>query len=476
MNTQLRRERFVSGAVCLIFLGLGCGSAMSAPLSNAQSQPEAVTLSLGQTEVFDFPEASRVVVGDGDILKAKSLGKGKLLLAGSKPGKTSLILLDGDRVARRMAVKVEDHAPARLEESLRSAVGDKADLRVSRVGERLVVSGAVKTASAQAQIDALIGKDPGVVSVVTAESEQQMIAMEVRFLEVKKNALESIGINWQKSMAGPIFGVVGDLKTNNSFRPVTDGSLQEGIPAVSSNFPGLEGAVAGAKVSPFQLYFGLQSTLLSVINLMEKSGDAVVLAEPVLTCKSGGSAKFLAGGEIPLPITNSLGSSTIQFKPYGIRFEVSPTISDGGMISANVTTELSTIDPAVKVGELPGFLSRMTQTEVSLREGETLVLSGLISEEASKGLEKVTGLGDIPLLGALFRSKDFQERRSEMVVFVTPRRIGPNSENNLRAVQEAQRALEKVRRRISGEGETSSSQPQERDQPQGLLEGDLYRD
>lgn len=116
----------------------------------------------------------------------------------------------------------------------------------------------------------------------------------------------------------------------------------------------------------------------------------------------------------------------MQFKPYGIRFEIQPRVLENGVISATVTTELSTVDPAIRVGELPGFLSRMTETQVNLREGQTLVMSGLISEETSRVTDKVSGLGNIPVLGALFRSKDFRDKRSEMVVMVTPRFISPD--------------------------------------------------
>jgi pilus assembly protein CpaC len=201
------------------------------------------------------------------------------------------------------------------------------------------------------------------------------------------------------------------------------------------------------------MYFGLQSTLASAINLMEQKGDAIVLAEPILSCRSGGAARFLAGGEIPLPTTSPLGASSVQFKPYGIKFEISPTLTESGSISARVMTELSTLDPAIKVGDLPAFLSRQTETEVNLNEGETLVISGLISEDKSKTLDKMPGLGNIPVLGKLFSSRDFRERRSEMVVFVTPRFISPTSELNRSLTDRATHSLDQTKQRLNTRGE-----------------------
>jgi pilus assembly protein CpaC len=113
-------------------------------------------------------------------------------------------------------------------------------------------------------------------------------------------------------------------------------------------------------------------------------------------------------------------------------------------------TELSTIDPAIKVGDLPAFLSRQTETEVNLQEGETLVISGLISEDKSKTIDQLAGLGSIPIIGKLFQSKDFRERRSEMIVFVTPRYISANSPLNQRLTDRAQQRLERAEKQISG--------------------------
>ena len=152
-----------------------------------------------------------------------------------------------------------------------------------------------------------------------------------------------------------------------------------------------------------------------------QSGEAAVLAEPRLSCRSGGSARFVAGGELPIPVLGGNGSASVQFKEYGVRFEVSPTVNDQGVISASLQAEISSINPEVSVREVPGLRKQSAATEVNLREGETLVIAGMLSNEISGTIDKVPGLGDLPILGKLFRSRRFQNRETELIVLITPR-------------------------------------------------------
>jgi pilus assembly protein CpaC len=420
------------------------------PLLTQASVPNRLDLSVGSPVVLEPGKVRRLVVSNPALLSAKTMPDGSFVLVGRQVGETDVLAWTNSKSPQTIRISVLSADAEILQREITRAIGDDSNLRYESVGDKLVVAGVISQPEQAERLKKLVEKNPKIVSLVDGSGLEKMIAMEVRFLEVKKNAMENIGVNWQKSMSGPMFGIVGDVATNQHFRSTSDGSLNNGAPNISPNFPGLSSALAGSKVSPFAVYFGLQSTLSSVINLMEQSGDAVVLAEPILSCKSGGTAKFLAGGEIPLPVVNGVGSSSVQFKPYGIRFEVKPRVHRGGVISATISTELSTVDPSIKVGELPAFLSRMTETEVNLREGQTLVMSGLISEEGSKSLDKMAGLSDIPLLGALFRSKDFREKRSEMVVLLTPRFIDANSDLNRRMVEGAALKLQESRAQIRG--------------------------
>lgn len=438
----------------LFALALG----MAVLLSPGHASPDAkipepeIVMMAGETHVLTEKSLRRIAVGNGKILSARRLEQGQILLLGLQPGTTTAHLWFRDGSEKKLLIRINAGDNEDLLRDVRRWLGKKSAIEVRSVGGKVVIEGRARNAQESQKIRELAERSPLIVNLVQHAGTEQMIAMEVRFLEVKKSALENIGINWQKSTAGPVFGVVGDFKSNSQFRPASSGTIDSsGAPALTSNLPGTTtDAPFAGKVAPFAMYFGLQATLASVINLMEQKGDAIVLAEPILACRSGGSAKFLAGGEVPLPMTSAIGATSVQFKPYGIKFEINPVLTESGSISARVMTELSTIDPVIKVGDLPAFLSRQTETEVNLQEGETLVISGLITQDKSKTVDKLAGLADVPILGKLFQSKDFRESRSEMIVFVTPRFISPDSDLNRDMTEHAAQRLEDAERAVSG--------------------------
>jgi pilus assembly protein CpaC len=161
-----------------------------------------------------------------------------------------------------------------------------------------------------------------------------------------------------------------------------------------------------------------------MLHLLVQNGDAVILAEPKLAAKSGGTARFIAGGELPIPYSSGLGATSIAFKEYGIKFDFSPVSTSNGLIASKIAAEISAIDFEVQVNGIPGLTKRRAETEVNLRAHETLVIAGLLSEETSKNADKLPALGDVPVLGQLFRSRLFRDRRTDLVVFITPRFVG----------------------------------------------------
>lgn len=240
----------------------------------------------------------------------------------------------------------------------------------------------------------------------TRLTAQKMIRLKVRMVEFRKSALRRLGIDWGDSLSGPTFATAGDLISNTMYRPA------EASEALGSVLP--------LNVKPFAGYFGIASTLTSRINLLASSGDAVMIAEPVLSCTNGGSASFLAGGEVPYPTTGSNGQTIVDFKEYGIRLDISPRADQAGNIQTSILTEISSIDPAVSIQGAPGLLTRRTQTEVSARHGETIVIAGLLKAEGGQDLDKLPGVSRLPILGKLFQSENLRRDLSELVVFITP--------------------------------------------------------
>ncbi|MGD9946081.1 MAG: type II and iii secretion system protein, partial [Burkholderiaceae bacterium] len=159
-------------------------------------------------------------------------------------------------------------------------------------------------------------------------------------------------------------------------------------------------------------------------------------------------ARYPAGGALPVPFASGLGAVSVGFKEYGIKFDVSPMAGESGVIAAKIATEISSINFDVQVQSVPGLTKRRAETEVNLRENETLVIAGLLSEESSRSIDKVPAIGDVPILGRLFRSRQFRDRKTDLVVFVTPRFVGAASERNQQAIDDGRRRLDAARERV----------------------------
>jgi len=254
--------------------------------------------------------------------------------------------------------------------------------------------------------------------------------MNVQITEFNTNKLKNLGINWQNSFNGPGLG----FATEGLFEDTGELSVIESLPgSVGFSFDNVTDA-SGELYG----YFGIASQLTSTINLAKNNGDALILAEPSLSARSGGEAEFLSGGEVPLPVTGDDGQTSVEFKEFGIKLRIKPLADDRGNIIAEVETELSTVDSSLAVNGIPGFRTRKASTDVSLKNGETLVISGLVNKELSNNVTKLAFLGDIPILGSLFRSTDFRNAKSELVIFVTPYIYDEDSEVNKQAVNHAQ--------------------------------------
>lgn len=305
---------------------------------------------------------------------------------------------------------------------------DVPNVQIKEVDDYVVVFGEVDE-----EYSALIGKVaakyPQLLDLTRVQDAvvDKMIYMRVKVMEVNKKVTENLGINWNVSkILGPSleFGV--------------ETSRNGGTILNAENTSKVMTAPGGANLNTARGFFGIASGITSLINLAETSGDAVVLAEPQLSTRSGGKAEFLAGGEYPMPVTSSMGQTTVKFKKYGILLDIEPVVDDLGNILAHVKTEISTIDSTIVVDGLPGLLTRSTSTDVSLRPKQTLVIAGLVQDLANKGYDKVKWLADLPVLGPLFRSKDFSNQRSELVIFVTPYVYDVGSEINIQANNKAE--------------------------------------
>lgn len=236
---------------------------------------------------------------------------------------------------------------------------------------------------------------------------QDMIRIKVRMIEFRKSRQTDLGINWSDSAAGPTFATLGDFKSNDFFRPANDSILN-----VNSNIP--------LKVDPFSTYFGISTGITSRINFMKTTGDATTIAEPVLSSVNGGSAKFISGGEIPYSTVSANGQVNVEFKEYGIKLDIYPRANDAGDIYTQILAEISQPDSSFVANGAPALLTRRTESQMNVRDGQTIVISGLLSLESDAANDAVPGLSRLPVLGTMFKSKKGRHDLRELVIFVTP--------------------------------------------------------
>ena len=420
----------------------GAAASVLRPSSTLGStdEVETITLSLGQGHLMEVGQVLRIALGSGRVLQANWLDDRQLLLIPEAPGETTLHLwLKGGGI-RKYQILVTESNSVRLAQDMNLLLGDNSGVRARALGDRILLEGQNPTEEGAWRAAELVKRYPQVISLVSRRGYEQMINLEVKMIEIGRNALKQLGVRWQGggagdwAVSGPSFGVIGDFKRSGAFLP-------EGGAAATRGF-----AVA-PRIHPFATSASMVSSLSSMIDLMVQNGDAAVLAEPRLSTRSGGKARFVAGGELPIPVLSANGAANVDFKEYGVRFEVEPVVNAQGVISASLHTEVSSIDDEVTVMGVPGLRKQSSNTDVNLRPGETLVIAGMVRNEMSGAITKIPGLGDLPILGHLFRSKRFRQRESEMVVLITPRLSeqgsSPAADPRVQALQQRADALKK---------------------------------
>ncbi|TCB38028.1 type II and III secretion system protein [Acinetobacter sp. ANC 4910] len=379
-------------------------------LITANSHAMSDQLYIGETIYLNDSTVTDVVIGNDQIVKAKKVGNKGIALTGVAAGDTTLKVWNGNRYFTSEVHVYPSNVKKTLED-LQVALRDISKLSIQLVGDNVVLQGKDLTLEEKERVDSYASLFKNVVNLAKTkennlQEKQKMIYLDVRIVEISTSSTKEIGIKWNAaSVDGPKFGLLGDFKRSDIFTG-SNHSLAEQIAPL-------------AKISPFQTYFGLASFIDSKINLLQENGTAKIIARPLLSCKNGGNAMFLSGGQIPYQSSGATGTPSIEFKDYGIKLDINPTISNDGIV-AKILAEVSTIDQSVQVSGVPGFLTRRTETEFVVGQGQTLVLSGLVGAEKNGGESAVPGLGKIPLLGNLFKSKSNRIKQNELVFFVTP--------------------------------------------------------
>jgi pilus assembly protein CpaC len=345
---------------------------------------ETIRLSPGFQKILDRKGVSRLSVGDPEVVEAQPLPKGEgILLVGKKEGDTDLVLWEkGVRREWRIVVGSRKNAVA---EDARLFAGTFPGLAVTEAGGSVIIGGAVATAQEKQMLEDYFARDhPGVhLRVSLPEEKKTLLQYDLKILEIGRGETAQFGMRWPDAITFKLETAAG----NDSGRTIS----------VGTNFD----------VS---------------LNLLLANGKARILTNPRLACESGEEATFLAGGEVPIVIITP-ETRKVEWKTYGIILRIHPTMAPGGKIRTKVTAEVSSVDHASGSADVPGFLTRRVTTHFSTSPGETVMLSGLVKNEMAKDVSKVPLLGQIPVLGELFKSRSFRENQTELAIFITPREV-----------------------------------------------------
>lgn len=374
----------------------------------------SVTLQVGEGRLFRLDQdAANVFVADAAVADAQVVSPRMIYVFGRKIGATSITAASKDGSAGTLNIRVAHAAAAQ------GARAAGAPVSLSFVGDRLVVSGTVRGpgealgALAAANASNTSGRPPLDRTELVGT---QQITLRVRIAEVSRTALNTLGINWAIAAQSGNFGLT--LLTGGYLQG--RGNLLNGI-NLGQNFGLAGGGVNGHSVNADAL-----------INALQREQVLSLLAEPNLTTVSGRTARFLAGGQVPVPVPQSFGVTTIEYKPYGVSLAFTPTLLPGNRIALDVHPEVSEIDAAngvvINSISVPAFTTRSAETTVEMASGQTVAIAGLFMRNVSTQLDRYPFLGDIPILGALFRSRVYQRGDTELVILITPYLTAPVSQ------------------------------------------------
>ncbi len=447
-----------------------------------------ISLGVGTQKVITVAGIQRIAVGDSAISDVKTLGNNQVLIIGVAEGKTTLLIwkASGQRISYLVSVRKQD--PNEVISELKKLLGEIEGVTVRMVGDRIYLDGQAYTQADADRVDQVVSLYPNVKSFVkiapnakklvaqnlnaafqkaglknvqanvvgstiflegSVESQQdlqkaelitkaigekvenllvvgikRMILSEVQFVEIRRDSKDRYGIRYPTDISG-------NTSANFNFsKDLFPGTFAEGASAYRI---GLSAGMA--------------------IGFQNNDGYGRLLAQPKLVCASGEKAEFISGGEVPIPlITNS--QFTVEYKPYGVILKLRPTADRSGNIQTEVEAEVSELDLSVAVSiggsaSVPGFRKRSVKTNVTVRHGETIVLSGVFSHDEQKQVSKLPGLGHIPIIGELFKNRAFDSSKRELVIFVTPRIVNPDSDKIRTIIEEVKSRYKQARGEVN---------------------------
>jgi pilus assembly protein CpaC len=420
--------RVAFAALAAAGLGLAQPAVAQVSLASGVDAGELqVPVNKSQVLRSDRPYA-KALIGNPEIADIVPISETSVYVLGKKNGTTSLTLYD--RANRLIAVVDIVVGPdvMTLKRQLADLMPANA-ISARMANESVILEGMVSNAvEADRAVQIAETYAPGKVVNLLSLGSSQQVMLEVRFAEVKRSALKNLGVSWfVGSDGGKLGGAIGN------------GAGLEG------NGPPTLDAITGSFGIISRTFRAFGENFNVTLDALERKGVITTLAEPTLVALSGETATFLAGGEFPVPVAQgnsgtgvgSVPTITVLFKPFGVSLAFTPTVLADGVINMIVQPEVSSIDPTASLVinnlTVPGLQTRRAKTTVELRDGESFAMAGLIRKDFQDTVRQVPLLGSIPIIGTLFRSTEFQNEQTELVIIVTPRLVQPARAGTLKA-------------------------------------------
>lgn len=435
---SLKTIAFATFVVCVAAYPATFDSARAQTAPIKAKADQTITLTVGKAEVVPIgANVADVLVSDPDIVEVGPVKDNQLYLIGSAMGDTNVLAFDeGGNVLRQISVHVKADT-SKLEENLKKRLPDE-KINVEAIGDQIILSGTVSSADVASRARDLASRfatgEETVVNNLTVKGSQQVM-IHVKVVEVARNVLNELGL--ETDIAGLTSGNFSGISSIGSAAPVP------GAPLL--NNPGF-----GLEIEPSfgngALIYDTGSTgpISLIIHALERDGLVNTLAQPNLTAISGENARFLAGGEFPIPSErDNNGNIVYEYRPFGISLAFKPIVMNKDRISLQISTEVSEISTELTL-QLPGitvpsFTVRRAETTVEMASGGSLMIAGLIESKAIERMNRLPGIGDVPVLGALSRSESFTRNESELLVMISAYLVEPFAEKNAERVKAPER-------------------------------------
>ncbi len=455
LRISLANLCIASAILVLSAVVTGSGYVQAASIVSTGEMNISVDVNKGSLVKLDSAAAS-VFVADPEIADVQVKSPTLIYVFGKKPGNTTLYAVAGDDTVL-FSGNVQVSHNLNLVKSALGSIVRESNLDIKDYNGMLILTGKVKSAldaeNARSIAQKLVGKDHEVVNRLEILSPVQ-VNLRVRVAEVARDISKQLGFNWESSFNGAK-GSIGILNSADVFELVPSPFLENpvtGLPLpVKEFFVGNQGAGS---------YFGGLSAgkfdINGVIDALETEGFLTVLAEPNLTAMSGETAYFLAGGEFPIPVPQDDSRTiTVSYKEFGVSLSFTPTVMSDNQINLKVQPEVSQLSSSGGITlngfAIPSLTTRRAATTVELGSGQSFAVAGLLQNNIERDLSKFPGLGDLPILGALFRSDRFRRQETELLIIVTPYIVQPVSGKKIPLPTDGLIAPNEVERLLHGQ-------------------------